>query len=49
MGMIDRGLRSLLLSELISGMSLTLRYFFKPKVTLTSCSRTATAGNTRSP
>ena len=34
MGMIDRGLRSLLLSELLSGMSLTLRYFFKPKVTL---------------
>jgi NADH-quinone oxidoreductase subunit I len=34
MSFIDRGLRSLLLSELISGMSLTLRYFFKPKVTL---------------
>src|SRR5690606_22743119 len=31
---IDRGLRTLLLSELISGMSLTLRYFSPPKVTL---------------
>ncbi len=26
--------RTLLLSELLSGMALTLRYFFKPKVTL---------------
>ena len=34
MGMIDRGLRSLLLSELLAGMSLTLRYFFRPNVTL---------------
>src|SRR3546814_4226444 len=34
MSIIDRNLRSLLLSELIEGMSLTLRYFFKPKVTL---------------
>ncbi len=34
MGIIDRGLRSLLLAELLAGMSLTLRYFFKPKVTL---------------
>ena len=34
MGMIDRGLRSLLLGELLSGMSLTLRYSFRPKVTL---------------
>ena len=34
MGMIDRGLRSLLLSELLGGMSLTLRYLFRPKVTL---------------
>ena len=34
MGIVDRGIRSLLLSELLSGMALTLRYFFKPKVTL---------------
>jgi NADH-quinone oxidoreductase subunit I len=34
MAMLDRGTRSLLLSELIQGLSLTLRYFFKPKVTL---------------
>jgi NADH-quinone oxidoreductase subunit I len=34
MGIIQRGLRSLLLAELLSGMSLTLRYMFKPKVTL---------------
>src|SRR3546814_5051663 len=34
MSIMDRSLRSLLLSELIAGMSLTLRYFFKPKVTL---------------
>ncbi len=34
MGIVDRGVRSLLLSELLSGMALTLRYFFKPKVTL---------------
>src|SRR5256885_1904161 len=36
MAMLDRGVRSLLLSELIQGLSLTLRYFFKPKVTLNS-------------
>ena len=29
-----RGFRSLLMGELLSGMGLTLRYFFKPKVTL---------------
>ena len=34
MGIINRGLRSLFLAELASGMALTLRYFFKPKVTL---------------
>ena len=34
MGMIDRGLRSLLLSELLGGLSITLRYLFRPKVTL---------------
>ena len=31
---LDRTARSLLLSELVSGMALTLRYFFKPKVTI---------------
>ncbi len=34
MGIINRGLRSLFLIELVTGMALTLRYFFKPKVTL---------------
>ncbi|RMD64541.1 MAG: NADH-quinone oxidoreductase subunit NuoI [Alphaproteobacteria bacterium] len=34
MGVIDRGIRSLLLSELLGGLALTLRYMFKPKVTL---------------
>lgn len=34
MSFIDRSIRSVLLSELITGMSLTLRYFFKRKVTL---------------
>ena len=34
MGIINRGLRSLFLVELATGMALTLRYFFKPKVTL---------------
>jgi len=34
MSFIDRSIRSVLLSELISGMSLTLRYFFRRKVTL---------------
>ncbi len=34
MGIISRGLRSLFLVELATGMALTLRYFFKPKVTL---------------
>ena len=31
---LDRTARSLLLWELVSGMALTLRYFFKPKVTV---------------
>ncbi len=34
MSFIDRTARSLLLAELISGMGITLRYFFKRKVTL---------------
>ena len=31
---LDRAAKSLLLSELVSGMALTLKYFFKKKVTL---------------
>ena len=34
MAFIDRAARSLLLSELVTGMSLTLRYFFRRKVTI---------------
>jgi len=34
MAMLDRTARALLLSELVSGMSLTLRYFFRPKATI---------------
>ena len=34
MATLDRAARSLLLSELVSGMALTLKYFFKKKVTL---------------
>ena len=34
MAFIDRTARSLLLTELVSGMWLTLKYFFRPKVTL---------------
>ncbi|MEN0075064.1 NADH-quinone oxidoreductase subunit NuoI [Roseicella sp. DB1501] len=34
MATLDRAARSLLLSELVAGMALTLKYFFKPKVTL---------------
>jgi NADH-quinone oxidoreductase subunit I len=34
MASLDRVARSLLLSELVSGMALTLKYFFKKKVTL---------------
>ncbi len=34
MAMLDRTARSVLLGELLSGMALTLRYMFRPKVTL---------------
>ncbi len=34
MSVIQRGLRSLFLTELLAGLGITLRYFFKPKVTL---------------
>ena len=34
MGYIERSARTILLTELISGMALTLRYFFRPKVTI---------------
>ena len=34
MASLDRAARSLLLSELVSGMALTLKYFFKPKTTI---------------
>jgi NADH-quinone oxidoreductase subunit I len=34
MSSLDRSARSMFLSELVSGMALTLKYFFKPKVTL---------------
>ena len=34
MAVLDRAARSLFLAELVSGMALTLRYFFKPKVTI---------------
>ncbi|MBL8837145.1 MAG: NADH-quinone oxidoreductase subunit NuoI [Alphaproteobacteria bacterium] len=34
MSLPARGARALLLSELVSGLSLTLKYFFKPKVTI---------------
>ena len=34
MAFLDRGARSLLLTELVSGMVLTLRYMFKPPVTV---------------
>ena len=34
MSFIDRGVRSLLLWELLSGMALTIRYMFRPRVTL---------------
>ena len=34
MAFLDRAARSLLLGEIVSGMALTLRYFFKPKATL---------------
>ena len=34
MGIIDRSAKALLLHELVAGLGLTLRYFFRPKVTL---------------
>ncbi|MFB0952612.1 MAG: NADH-quinone oxidoreductase subunit I, partial [Rhodospirillales bacterium] len=34
MSFIGRGARALFLTELVSGMSLTLRYFFRKKVTV---------------
>ena len=34
MNLIHRGIKTFLLAELISGLLLTLRYMFKPKVTL---------------
>ncbi|MBE0531478.1 MAG: NADH-quinone oxidoreductase subunit NuoI [Rhodospirillales bacterium] len=34
MSFIDRTARTILLAELIEGMALTLRYFFRPKVTI---------------
>ena len=34
MSALDRSARSVFLAELVSGMALTLKYFFKPKVTL---------------
>ncbi len=34
MTVLDRSARTLFLTELLSGLALTLRYFFKPKVTL---------------
>ncbi len=34
MGFLDRGARTIFWAELVSGMALTLKYFFKPKVTL---------------
>jgi NADH-quinone oxidoreductase subunit I len=34
MSYLDRGARAIFLAELVSGMALTLRYFFRPKVTL---------------
>ena len=34
MGLLERGVRSLLLSELLSGLGLTLRYMFKRTVTV---------------
>ncbi len=34
MSFMDRGLRAVFLSELVSGMALTLRYLFRRKVTL---------------
>ena len=34
MGVLDKTAKTIFLAELMSGMALTLKYFFKPKVTL---------------
>ena len=34
MGVLDKSAKTIFLAELVSGMVLTLKYFFKPKVTL---------------
>ena len=34
MGVLDKSAKTIFLAELLSGMVLTLKYFFKPKVTL---------------
>ncbi len=34
MGFMDRSARTIFLGELVSGMALTLRYMFRPKITL---------------
>ena len=34
MAFLDRTARSMLLGELVAGLSLTLRYFFRPKATI---------------
>ena len=34
MGVLEKSAKAIFLAELISGMALTLKYFFKPKVTL---------------
>ncbi len=34
MGVLNQGMKSIFLSELFSGLGLTLKYFFKSKVTL---------------
>ena len=34
MGVLDKSAKTIFLAELVSGMALTLKYFFKPKVTL---------------
>jgi len=34
MGFISRGARTIFLAELLTGMALTLKYFFKPKLTV---------------
>ena len=34
MSFLDRGIRTVFLTELLSGLALTFRYMFRPKVTL---------------